>query len=235
MRITVHKSGSRGLTSTGWLVSRHSFSFNNWYDPTRIQFGALRVLNDDLILPGAGFPPHSHRDMEIVTIPLRGTVAHKDSSGGEGVVSVGEVQIMSAGTGVTHSEYNASNSEPLELLQIWILPEHLGLKPRYKQKKFAEPVPGSWRTLVSPNGEADSLQIFQNSWFSIIDLETGGSASYTAHTSCSGVYVFLIFGSVTVAGAELLKRDGVGITEALGVQVATHEQSRILVVEVPLK
>lgn len=235
MKTILHKSETRGLTSAGWLVGRHSFSFNQWYHPERVQFGVLRVLNDDLIMPGEGFPPHSHRDMEIVTIPLKGAVAHEDSSGGKGTVQAGEVQIMSAGTGVTHSEYNASKENPLELLQIWILPEQQGLPPRYEEKKFdVTERTGAWQVLVSPDEEAGSLKIFQQAWFSIADIETNASLAYTLHNESSLVYLFVISGQVQV-GAELLShRDALGIEEATSFTGEAKQPATVLAIEVPV-
>lgn len=233
MKTTFHSSQARGLTSTPWLVSRHSFSFNSWYEPSRVQFGALRVLNDDLILPGQGFPPHSHSDMEIVTIPLQGSVAHQDSTGGKGVVGVEEVQIMSAGTGVTHSEFNASKTERLELLQIWVLPEQLGLVPRYEEKKFD--IAGrknTWQVLVSPDGEAGSLKIFQQAWFSIVVLDALQKVPYTLHGAANGAYVFVIDGGVVVSEVLLARRDGLEIGDAQAFTVEANESATVLVVEV---
>ncbi len=235
MKTILHKSETRGLTSAGWLVGRHSFSFNNWYNPERVQFGALRVLNDDLIMPGEGFPPHSHENMEIVTIPLKGSVAHEDSSGGSGVVTVGEVQIMSAGTGVTHSEYNASSEEQLELLQIWILPERQGLAPRYEEKKFdISTRPNSWQLLVSPDAEAESLKIFQKAWFSITELAPHTSRTYKSHALNTAVYLFVISGQVQIGEELLFRRDALGIEGVSSCMVEGREQSTVLAIEVPV-
>lgn len=234
MKTVLHTSSSRGLTAAGWLVGRHSFSFNQWYNPERVQFGALRVLNDDLITAGQGFPPHQHENMEIVTIPLKGAVAHEDSSGGKGTVSAGEVQIMSAGTGVTHSEFNASEAEPLELLQIWILPEQLGLPPRYEEKKFLVVQPGSWQLLVSPSGEVESFKIFQQAWFSQAWLDTDMELSYGMHAASHGVYVFVIDGEVEVAGQHLARRDALEVWDSNSVSINALAGSRVLVIEVPL-
>ena len=234
MKTTLHKSETRGLTSAGWLVGRHSFSFNEWYNPERVQFGALRVLNDDLIMPGEGFPPHSHRDMEIVTIPLKGAVAHEDSSGGKGTVRAGEVQIMSAGTGVTHSEYNASKEDPLELLQIWILPEQLGLPPRYEEKKFDTAArANAWQVLVSPDAEAGSLKIFQKAWFCIADIALNSSLTYESHEPNTGVYLFVISGRAQIGTEVLSRRDALGVEGAASLIVEAKEQAMVLVIEVP--
>jgi redox-sensitive bicupin YhaK (pirin superfamily) len=173
--------------------------------------------------------------MEIVTIPLRGTVAHKDSSGGEGVTKSGDVQIMSAGTGVTHSEYNASSTEPLELLQIWVMPERQGLLPRYEQKTFdVSERQNKWQLLVSPTAEMGSLQVFQNAWFSIAHLVPGADLRYDFHGSAMGAYVFIVSGSVKIADDILTARDAMGITEASNVSIEAQGAAEVLIIEVPV-
>lgn len=232
--VQTHKSTERGLTTAPWLVSRHSFSFNNWYRPDRVQFGALRVLNDDLITGGGGFPPHSHQDMEIITIPLQGAVAHEDSSGGKGVVRAGQVQIMSAGTGVVHSEYNASETEPLELLQVWILPERSGLAPRYDECQLPETQDGVWQVLVSPDGQGGSLKIFQQAWVSRVRLRTDQALAYTSQRLGNGVYVFIISGAVSVGEVMLQKRDAAAIENAPEVRLTATADADVMVFDVPL-
>lgn len=234
MQAVLHTSESRGLTAAGWLVGRHSFSFNQWYDPARVQFGALRVLNDDLITAGQGFPPHQHENMEIVTIPLKGAVAHEDSSGGKGTVSAGEVQIMSAGTGVTHSEFNASATESLELLQIWVLPAQQGLSPRYHEQKFEQVVPNIWQVLVSPDAEAGSLKIFQHAWFARARITPNARVTYKLHGDSQGVYVFVIEGRVEAAGRSLARRDALEVWDVTSVEIAAPADAQVLVIEVPL-
>lgn len=234
MSITLHKSSERGLTTAPWLVSRHSFSFNNWYRPDRIQFGALRVLNDDLITGGGGFPPHSHQDMEIITIPLQGAVAHEDSSGGKGVVCAGQVQVMSAGTGVVHAEYNASETEPLELLQVWILPERPGLAPRYTECQLQEVKDGEWQVLASPDGQSGSLKIFQQAWVSRVRLRTDQVFTYTSQRQGNGMYVFIISGAVRVGDAMLHKRDAAAVENVPEVQLTATADADVIVFDVPL-
>ncbi|MBL8031276.1 MAG: pirin family protein [Candidatus Doudnabacteria bacterium] len=235
MQTVLHTSASRGLTAAGWLVGRHSFSFNQWYNPERVQFGALRVLNDDLITAGQGFPPHQHENMEIVTIPLKGAVAHEDSSGGKGIVSAGEVQIMSAGTGVTHSEFNASATEFLELLQIWVLPAQQGLPPRYDEQKFEPATPNTWQLLVSPDAEAGSLKIFQQAWFARVYITPDTQVVYNLHGQGQGLYVFVIEGRVDVAGQLLVRRDGLEVRDATSVEIAALADASVLIIEVPLR
>jgi redox-sensitive bicupin YhaK (pirin superfamily) len=213
MEITIRRSPERGLTSAGWLVSRHSFSFGDYYDPENIQFGNLRVLNDDLILGGEGFPEHFHRDMEIVTIPLEGAVAHKDSTGTDGIINTGDLQIMSAGSGIYHSEYNASPTDPLYLLQIWIHPRTSNLPPRYDQISF-NPADrqNRFQTVVSPSGEeaqtvAPALLIHQDCWFSLGDFQANQETKYQLNSSQksakNSLYIFLIEGEIELAGQKL--------------------------------
>lgn len=225
-----YPSEKRGLSATGWLVSRHSFSFNDFYDPERMWFGALRVLNHDLILQGAGFPRHSHKDMEIVTIPTFGAVAHQDSTGGEGVVSVGEVQIMSAGTGVEHSEYNASEEERLELLQIWIVPEKYDLRPRYDQRKFDfSKALNQWQVLVTPEGEG-ALKIYQNVVFKHAFLSTGSRLDLEIEEK-KGLYLYVIDGLVEIGESHLKKGDALAVTDELKLEIVSREHSHILAIE----
>ncbi len=244
MKIQIQKSSERGLTAWGWLVSRHSFSFGDFYDPNKMHFGALRVLNDDLIMQDTGFPPHNHENMEIITIPIFGAVQHQDSTGGNGVIHSGEVQIMSAGTGVQHSEYNASAEERLELLQIWINPEQVGLPPRYEQKSFdLMHTENKWQTLASPSQEQGSLKIFQNAWISQVILESDARVDYELHDPKNGVYVFVIEGQIMITNNNgddaskntiLSKRDAVGITETESLNVIAYKKSHILAIEVPM-
>ncbi len=234
MSSIVHKSSSRGLSTAPWLVSRHSFSFNTWYDPNRMQFGALRVLNDDLIAAGGGFPPHPHQDMEIITIPLRGAVAHEDSSGGKGVVQAGQIQIMSAGSGVVHSEYNASDSEPLELLQVWILPNASGLPPRYAEQEVGQPVAGQWQVIVAPEAGPDWLHIFQRAWVSQIYLTAGSSAEYAVHHPDNRAYVFVVSGEVESGDFVLQKRDALAVLDELQIPLHANQDAHIFVFDVPM-
>lgn len=233
--VEIHKSAERGLTSAPWLVSRHSFSFNNWYRQDRVQFGALRVLNDDLIMGGGGFPPHSHQDMEIITIPLQGAVAHEDSSGGKGVVRAGQIQIMSAGTGVVHSEFNASETEPLELLQVWILPERQGLPPRYAECQLPEVQEGMWQELACPGAGSGALHIFQQAWVSRVRLRAGQSSSYARKREDNGVYMFVISGAVGVGEEVLHKRDAAAIEGEHLVQLQAEADADVIVFDVPLR
>ena len=235
MKLTVHKAAYRGHADHGWLNTWHSFSFANYYNPDRIHFGALRVLNDDTIQAGMGFGTHPHDNMEIITIVLDGELAHKDSMGNGSVIRPGEVQVMSAGTGIQHSEFNHSKVNEASLLQIWVFPDKKNVEPRYGQAEFAEEeMNGKWRTVVSPDGKDDSLWIHQQAWFSLGVFEPGSTISYTLKKSDSLVYLFLISGELTVGSETLNQRDALGIEEIEGpISMKTNKASKILVMEVP--
>ena len=232
---TIHRAGSRGKAEHGWLHSRHTFSFAGYHDPQRMQFGKLRVLNDDVVEAGAGFGTHPHDNMEIVSIPLAGTLRHRDSMGNKHVIHAGEVQIMSAGTGITHSEYNDSQTEPVNFLQIWVLPRQRDIAPRYEQRAFE---PASRRNrpqlVVSPDGQGDSLTINQDAWFSLLTLEAGHAVDYSLHAPDRGIYVFVISGAVECAGESLAHRDGLGISEAGSLTLEATGMAEVLIIEVPM-
>ena len=235
MKLTVHKAGCRGHADHGWLNSWHSFSFASYYNPDRMHFGALRVLNDDTVQAGMGFGTHPHDNMEIITIVLEGELEHKDSMGNGSVIRPGEVQVMSAGTGITHSEFNHSQNNEVRFLQIWVFPDKKNVEPRYGQAKFQdEEMSGKWRTVVSPDGVGNTLWIHQQAWFSIGNFEPGTNISYKLKKSDSLVYVFLISGELTLEGETLHFRDGAGL-EAIDNDIAmtTNKQSKVLVMEIP--
>lgn len=232
MSYMLHKNEERGKGEYSWLSSRYSFSFAEWHDSSRMGFGALRVLNDDSIVGGSGFPAHGHRDMEIVTVVLSGAVAHKDSTGGEGVTRKGEVQIMSAGTGVIHSEYNASSDEPLSLLQLWILPKQRSVVPRYEQRSFDFFL--EEREDVVLVGEKDgALSINQDAEIRFLSLGEGDTKDIFL-SSGKGVYLFVIEGCAQVDGYELKERDALGVTEREKVTLHAKEQTQMLVITVPM-
>jgi quercetin 2,3-dioxygenase len=232
MAIHIHHADDRGKGDYEWLKTRYSFSFANWYNPARMGFGALRVINDDSIAPASGFPPHSHRDMEIITIVTKGTLTHKDSLGNVGTVRSGEVQVMSAGTGVTHSEYNASDTEELQLFQIWITPERPGVSPRYDQKDY--PKAAGIITLVGPTGSGELLTINQQAHISRALVPAGGLLEYTLKDHAHGLYAFVVSGTPTVAGIALTPRDALGITETTTVTLSSNEPAELLLFEVPM-
>lgn len=233
----VHKADTRGGFDFGWLKTYHTFSFGHYFDPQRIHFGALRVLNDDTIQPGTGFGTHPHENMEIVSIPLRGALAHKDSMGHEQTLKVGEVQAMSAGTGITHSEYNASQTEEASFLQIWVLPEKQNVTPRYAQRAFSFKR-NEWTVVVSPDGDdADGatespLSINQSARFLLGEFDGGQQLTLARADERHGFYLFVIEGSVALGDEVLRRRDGAGIAGDLSIQV--EENSHLLLIEVPL-
>ncbi len=234
MKKIIHRAADRGKQNHGWLQAAHSFSFGNFHDPSRVNFGALRVLNDDIIAGGMGFGLHGHENMEIVTIPLRGTLAHKDSLGSKGTISYGEVQIMSAGTGIRHSEFNGSETEEVNLLQIWIFPKKQDITPKYDQKPFAQPE-NNFVTVVSPNAEDHALWINQDAVFSTGNFKAGQTGNYSMKYPENGVYIFVIEGSAEVAGITLTQRDAIGISEADTVQLNFPEDCKVLLIEVPME
>jgi len=231
----IHTSESRGQANHGWLKSRHTFSFADYYNPERIQFGALRVINDDFIAAGMGFGTHPHRDMEIITIPLEGALKHQDSMGTSSVITRGEIQIMSAGTGITHSEFNASKEEPVKLLQIWVLPKKLNVEPRYEQKAFLhEDRKNKIMTVVSPDGRDGSVSINQDAFFSLTDLDQGKKIAYQCQHPGNGVYVFVIEGEIKIDGKTFKSRDAVGIEAFTAIEIEADKNSEVLLMEIPL-
>lgn len=235
MQVISYPSTERGTANHGWLEAKHTFSFASWHNPDRIHFGALRVLNDDRVAPGMGFPTHPHDNMEIITIPLSGKLQHKDNMGNEGVIENGEIQIMSAGTGVTHSEYNPDHDNELRLFQIWIFPDKRNVEPRYQQLKInAFNEKNSWIQLLSPNADDDGGWIHQQAWISYLDVEKGIAVSYTRHSSNSGLFVMNIEGEFTIDELTLHNRDAVGLVDAEEFSLKAQHDSKVLLIEVPM-
>ena len=238
MKTTVHRSDTRGFADHGWLKAKHSFSFASYYDPERVHFGALRVLNDDIVAPGMGFGMHPHDNMEIITIPLEGSLAHKDSMGNSSVIKAGEIQVMSAGTGIMHSEFNPSDTEQINLLQIWLFPNKRSVEPRYDQQLLDKtPMRNAWSQILSPNQDDDGVWIHQDAWFYLGEFEAGKTSYYNLKSAENGLYVFVIEGTVEVAGQTLNKRDGMGIwatTETDLIDFSFLEGSKVLLMEVPM-
>lgn len=231
-----HPANSRGTANHGWLNANFSFSFANYFDPNKLQFGLLRVLNDDYVKPGTGFGTHPHENMEIISIPLRGEIRHSDSMGHTKVVTAGEIQVMSAGTGVEHSEFNSS-SEELNMLQIWIFPDKTGLEPRYDQKDFrALMKPNELLNVVSPKEDMSehSIYINQNSYLHLGDFEDGREFEYTLKNTKNGVYVFLIDGEATIEDNHLNTRDAMGIWNTKSFSIQFNQPSKVLLIEVPM-
>ena len=236
MKTILHPASSRGHANHGWLDSYHTFSFAGYYDPDRVHFGALRVLNDDTVAGGMGFGAHPHDNMEIISIPTEGDLEHKDSMGNTQVIRQGDVQVMSAGTGVQHSEKNKHRDQPVKFFQIWVFPNQKNVQPRYDQKSFSEAEKlNQLRTVVSPIGTADGgVQIHQDAWFSLGRLEKDFSIEYPVRKKGNGVYAFVIEGDVTINGQSLHRRDGLGISETETLSIRADSAAELLLMEVPV-
>lgn len=235
MKTILHKSETRGHANHGWLDTHHTFSFANYYNPERVNFGALRVLNDDWIAAGEGFGTHPHDNMEIITIPVAGVVEHKDSMGNHGTIKAGEIQVMSAGTGIFHSEYNHEKTMPLELFQIWVFPNKRNVTPRYDQISLADiEKVDEFFQILSPNPNDQGVWIHQNAWFHLGNLSEGWEGKYELKDKNNGVYFFVIEGDVTVANQELNRRDGLAVSEAAEVEIKSNSISKVLVMEIPM-
>jgi redox-sensitive bicupin YhaK (pirin superfamily) len=236
MATIFHAADKRGHAKHGWLDAHHSFSFANWYDPAKVHFGMLRVLNDDIIDGGQGFGKHPHDNMEIITIVLDGVLEHKDSMGHTETIQQDEVQVMSAGTGVVHSEYNHSANKKTNLLQIWIFPNEQNVQPRYEQKIFpAGSRVNTLQALVSPiNKGEEGLKIHQDAWIYRTDLDAGKTITHTLHGKNSGVYIFVINGKITIGEQALDKRDALGMSNEDKFELKATEKSDVLIIEVPM-
>ena len=235
MKTVFHAADTRGAANHGWLQAKHSFSFAQYFNPERTQFGVLRVLNDDIIAPGRGFGMHPHDNMEIITIPLKGALEHKDSMNNVGVIEADEIQVMSAGTGVYHSEYNKNADQEVNLLQIWLFPNAQNVTPRYDQKSIADlKIPNSLYPVVTPEQRSDRLWIHQNAWFHLGDFTQPTTLDYTLNASGNGVYAFVIEGEVTLADTPLGKRDALGVWDTDSFSLSASENTRILLMEVPM-
>ena len=235
MKTIFHAANSRGDANHGWLKSKHTFSFANYHNPERMGFGALRVINDDFVIGGQGFGKHSHRDMEIISIPLSGKLGHGDNIGNEGIIETGEIQVMSAGTGITHSEMNGDASEPVKFLQIWVIPNKMNVAPRYQQIRMSDIMqPNEFNQVLSPNADDAGVWIHQNAWFSMGDFDKGQTQTYQLKDARNGVYIFVISGKVVVNGNTLNTRDGLGVWDTESVTIDVEEAANILIMEVPL-
>jgi redox-sensitive bicupin YhaK (pirin superfamily) len=236
MKKILHKVESRGFADHGWLQARHTFSFANYYNPERMHFGVLRVLNDDIIAGGEGFPTHPHDNMEIITIPITGSLQHKDSMGNGSVIQHGEVQIMSAGKGIFHSEFNPNENEATNLLQIWVFPNKKGVEPRYQQLKFSDlQIPNEFYQIVSPKMDDAGGWIHQNAWFSFGEFSVSKALEYSIKSEDNGLYIFVIEGNAIVAGEKLEARDGLGISETSVVKFDVSAGTKLLLMDVPMQ
>lgn len=237
MKKILHPADTRGTADYGWLQARYSFSFANFFNPDRIQFGKLRVLNDDIVAPAMGFGKHPHQNMEIVTIPQQGALKHRDSMGNEGVIESGDIQIMSAGSGVEHSEMNANTTEAVKLFQIWVFPEEENVSPRYDQKKIAPLLKNNqFSAVVKPRSHAaaDELWVHQQAWFNIGEFSETTITDYKLNNPTNGAYIFVIDGTIVVDNETLNKRDAIGVWDTNSVSITAEKDSRVLLIEVPM-
>ncbi|MBC7759353.1 MAG: pirin family protein [Phormidesmis sp. FL-bin-119] len=236
MKKIIHKANDRGIQDHGWLKAAHSFSFAQYHDPSKMHFGLLRVLNDDIVAPGMGFGTHGHDNMEIVTIPLKGSLSHKDSLGSIGNISAGEVQMMSAGSGIEHSEFNGSSTEEVNLLQIWVFPKERNIQPRYDQQKYdLKTNNNSFVTLASSDKDPGIMWINQDASFNLGTFDKGTTTNYTLKYPGNGAYIFLIDGEIGVVGSILDRRDAVGVYDTDRIDISIRENSKILVIEIPME
>jgi len=236
MNTVLHKSDSRGHADHGWLVSKHTFSFANYYNPDRMHFGVLRVLNDDYVAPGMGFGTHPHDNMEIISIPLDGDLEHKDSMGNVAVIRKGDIQVMSAGTGITHSEYNKNKDKAVKFLQIWVFPNKRNVTPRYDQIALnLADRENRFQQILSPNSDDEGVWIHQNAWFHLGKFQTGKTASYQIKSAANGLYVFMLKGKAKINGIEVSARDGLGIWNTQeSIEFEASEDNEILLMDVPM-
>ncbi|MGA2297173.1 MAG: pirin family protein [FCB group bacterium] len=235
MKKILHKSDSRGSFDHGWLKTKHSFSFADYHNPEKMRFGLLRVINDDIVEPSMGFPLHPHDNMEIITIPITGSLKHTDSEGHEQIINPGDIQIMSAGTGIMHSEYNASDKASVNLLQIWIYPKVRNIAPRYDQKYFDLSANlNQFVKIVSPEKNENSLWLNQDAEINLAKIEAKNNIKYTSGFPGNGYYIFLISGNIIVEDEDLTEKDAIGIYEAEGINISAKENSFVLLLDVPM-
>jgi redox-sensitive bicupin YhaK (pirin superfamily) len=234
-KTVLHKASSRGHANHGWLNSHHTFSFANYYNPERIHFGALRVLNDDIVEAGMGFGTHPHDNMEIISIPLEGDLEHRDSMGNIAVIRKGDIQVMSAGSGITHSEYNKNKDKEVKFLQIWVFPNKKDVTPRYDQITLnILDRKNKLQQILSPNPDDEGVWIYQQAWFHLGNLDQGVTLNYKLKNSGNGVYAFVISGNVTINQIELNQRDGMGISETDELIITANSEVELLLMEVPM-
>lgn len=235
MNSVVHKAATRGHANHGWLDTHHTFSFANYHNPERMHFGVLRVLNDDKVAAGKGFGTHPHNDMEIISIPLKGDLEHKDSMGNTAVIKEGDVQVMSAGSGIYHSEYNRNPNKDVEFLQIWVFPNAKNVTPRYDQISIREiAIPNTFYQVLSPSADDQGVWIHQDAWFYLGQFDAQKSDTYRIQKAGNGVYVFVLEGTVQIGDQTLEKRDGMGVWDTASLTVQATTNARVLLMEVPM-
>lgn len=232
----LHTAASRGGADHGWLKSYHTFSFASYYNPERVNFGALRVLNDDAVDGGRGFGEHPHDNMEIISIPLSGSLEHKDSMGNIGTIEPGEIQVMSAGTGIYHTEYNKNKDQTVKFLQIWVFPNKRNVEPRYDQVKIDTPEkPNTLVQILSPNPDDAGVWIHQDAWFNLGKLEKGSELTYTLQKKGNGAYIFVLEGDIEINGQVLSTRDGFGIWDTDNFTIKASADAEFLIMDVPME
>ncbi len=235
MKTVLHKAATRGNANHGWLHSHHTFSFANYYNPERINFGVLRVLNDDHVQAGQGFSTHPHDNMEIISIPLEGDLEHKDSMGNVAVIKEGDVQVMSAGTGITHSEYNKNKDKDVKFLQIWLFPNKKNVKPRYDQISIRNiEKENKFYQVLSPNQDDQGVWINQDAWFHLGKFDKGNFDEYKIKKEGNGVYLFILEGEIEINNQKLSKRDGMGVWGTSSIKIKASEKTHVLLMEVPM-
>ncbi len=231
----LHKAATRGNANHGWLNSYHTFSFANYHNPERMHFGVLRVLNDDTVAAGMGFGTHPHDNMEIISIPLEGDLEHKDSMGNVTVIQNGDIQVMSAGTGIKHSEYNKNKSDLVKFLQIWVFPREKNVTPRYDQITLKEADrKNKLQQILSPNPNDEGVWIHQDAWFHLGKFEKGISQNYDIKRTGNGVYAFILHGNVSINGQALGARDGLGIWDTASLNITADSNAEFLLMDVPM-
>ncbi len=236
MQKMIFRENDRGHVDFGWLKSAHSFSFGQYFDPDKMSFGALRVLNDDQVEGGQGFDRHDHNNMEIVSIPLEGALAHQDSMGNGRTIETGDVQIMSAGKGVQHAEFNADQKDPVKFLQIWVIPNERDLESRYDQKSYLQlDKHNRFATIVSPdNADLNAVHIHQDAYFNLADIDLGRKIEYTVHSEKNGLYLFVLEGKVLVENETLSRRDAIGLYQTEKIEIEACFDAKLLLIEVPM-
>ena len=234
--IVIHKANTRGNANHGWLNAFHSFSFGIWYNPERVQFGTLRVLNDDTIAGGMGFGTHPHDNMEIITIPLEGDLAHKDSMGNGTTIKSGDIQVMSAGTGIQHSEFNPNHNQQTKLFQIWLFPKYRNVEPRYQQITLDKSLEkNDFAQILSPNPDDAGVWIHQDAWFYLSDFDKDFSKKLSLKKEGNGFYIMNIEGEIEVNGEKLERRDAIGIWETNEIEIKANSNTKFLVMEIPME
>ena len=236
MKSIIHKADSRGHANHGWLNAHHSFSFASWYNPDRVKFGVLRVLNDDTIAAGMGFGTHPHDNMEIITIPLEGDLAHKDSMGNAATIKTGDVQVMSAGTGIQHSEFNPNDNQHTKLFQIWLFPKYRNVTPRYQQITLDQSLQkNNFAQILSPNTDDEGVWIHQDAWFYLSNFDKDFTKKLSLKKDGNGFYIMTIEGEIDVNGEKLIRRDAIGIWATNEIEIKANVDSKFLVMEIPME